>query len=190
MRKAHIDYLKAMLVAISFPGQLLEVYPAEDKLPQMIPCAPIKLIPTQNRLDARLKSGNRIAKLPPVTVNGVKSNRYLKSHFKQAFKYQVDLWLKNPVTEILSTPANPGYVDKAMVYVSENQTIAITLQDIEYKITVDIGASGDITDDSDKSIYKYYLEVIFRDGLYSIEEAETLAGAALEIEQPVEVEVV
>jgi hypothetical protein len=194
MRKAHIDYLKAMLVTIGFTagstGKLLETYPSEDKLKQMIPVAVLQNPRVTNNLDARLKPGNRIARLDPIINGSTKTNQYLKRHFKQEFKYQLDFWLKNPAPEILSEPATPGFVDKAMVHISENQMIPVTLPDVEYNITVDVGASGSITDEADKFIYKYFIEIIFRDGLYSVEQAETLAGATLEILPPVEVEVV
>ncbi len=50
-------------------------------------------------------------------------------------------------------------------------------------ILVRLGKTG-LVDDPAKETgnYKLYVEIIFKDGLYTIEEEETLAGVELEVE--------
>lgn len=185
MRKLHIDYIKAMLPAVGFTAPLLEIYPPAEKLRRMIPVAVLNTPRVTNKLDARLNQSNRIARLPTVINGNTKILQFLKRHFKQEFKYQLDIWISKQsiAAEVLSEPAHEGLVDKIMRYISENQTVDAG----NYLINLDVGASGSITDEAENEIYKVFVEIIFRDGLYSVEQAETLAGATLEILPPVEV---
>ncbi len=186
MRKAHIDYIKNMRSAIGFPGKCLEIARRGEQIEQLIPVCVISSRNVVNNLDARVK--NRLLRLPALqNPDGTKSLRYVVRHFKQEYRYQVAFWLRGDaiVSELLSETSAEGLIDLVLRYVSLNQYIN---DGVPYQIGVDVGASGILSDESGDDIFKAYVEIIFRDGLYEEESVEALSGGTLEIVPPVEIE--
>ncbi|MCB1201347.1 MAG: hypothetical protein KDK41_11940 [Leptospiraceae bacterium] len=184
MRGIHIDYLKAMRTAAGFTGKLLEIAPRADEIMRQIPVAVIYPRPVVNQLDARVL--NRVKRLPSLqNQNGTKDLKYVKRHFKQEYRYQVAFFLKGDSieAELMSSHQAPGIIDKCLKFISDNQYI--TTGNTLAQIGVDVGPSGIIEDEADKDVFKAFVDVIFRDGVYEEELERTLAGGTLEIELPV-----
>jgi hypothetical protein len=199
MRRTHIDYFRELCDSIKlekdkvdffpFKDRFLEVYPAEQELIEEFPCAVLVLKSLKNNLDARFKEKNRIE---PVFRDKTKYNRYFVKHFKQEYSYEIHFWIKDPSFDIFSTPEKMGILDQALLYISRNTTRTYKpdydgIKEIEFRI--DVGDSSLETGSvSSKSVYQITLGVIVRDGLYTIEEEETISGYTLQIEDPVDVE--
>ena len=83
----------------------------------------------------------------------------------------------------MSSHQAPGIIDKCLKFISDNQYI--TTGNTLAQIGVDVGPSGIIEDEADKDVFKAFVDVIFRDGVYEEELERTLAGGTLEIELPV-----
>lgn len=183
MRRTHIDYLRDMVEGllqgedpVINADQFFEYQPPLDAIQEQIPCAILKFSEPTNSIARRVK--HRLAKI----VRG--NDTFLKNairQIKQEFKYTVDFWLKSPDADVVSTVTDRGILDQCLLYIAKHRWIQ-TNEGIP--IEVRFGKSGIITDPAKETgNYKLYVEVIFRDGLYTIEEEETLGGA--ELEEPV-----
>lgn len=184
MRKEHIDYLKKLKTAIGFTGKMLEIAPRADQIKREIPLCYITFRNVLNKLDARIK--NRVQRLPAVVdSNGNKYLRYVVRHFKQEFRYQLNFLFSGSEieNELLSEPSKEGLIDKALRFVSANQYI----NRAPVYIGVDVGASGLITDESNRDIFMAFVEIIFRDGVYEEERVRALSGGTFRIVPPVKV---
>ncbi|EQA62233.1 LIC10173 family protein [Leptospira alexanderi] len=185
MRKSHIDYIREMVEGIQIgetvlipPDRFFEYQPPLDGIQERIPCAILKYSEPTNTLGRKIK--HRLERI----VRG--NSAFLKNavrHVKQEFRYTVDFWLNEPDADVVSTILNRGILDQCLLFVSLRTWIK-TADGIP--IEVRLGKTG-LVDDPAKETgnYKLYAEVIFKDGLYTIEEEETLAGIELEIEGPI-----
>ncbi|EMF79936.1 hypothetical protein LEP1GSC188_1433 [Leptospira weilii serovar Topaz str. LT2116] len=183
MRKSHIDYVREMVEGIRIdgnavipPDRFFEYQPPLDTIQEKIPCAILKYSEPTNTLGRKIKY--RLERI--VRGNSV----FLKNavrHAKQEFKYTVDFWFNAPDADVISSVLNRGILDQCLLFVSFRTWIK-TAEGIP--ILVRLGKTG-LVDDPAKETgnYKLYLEIIFKDGLYTIEEEETLAGTQLEIEE-------
>ncbi|EMO65296.1 hypothetical protein LEP1GSC132_0279 [Leptospira kirschneri str. 200803703] len=185
MRKSHIDYIREMVESIRINGNVVipsdrffEYQPPLDGIQEKIPCAILKYSEPTNTLGRKIKY--RLERI--VRGNSV----FLKNavrHAKQEFKYTVDFWLNEPDADVISSVVNRGILDQCLLFVSLRTWIK---SEEQIPILVRLGKTG-LVDDPAKETgnYKLYVEIIFKDGLYTIEEEETLAGAELEIEGPI-----
>lgn len=206
MRSYHLDILKEIASSIDLDDQnpfrpsipvansndklvwpnetvrFFEITPPIDAYEEKIPFCVVIQKPTRNQLDARLS--HRIS--PVYLSDGGKINRFLKRHFKQEFRYHLNFWIEKPDSELLSNVTDRGIIDQCLIYISNNSR---TVNPQGAYMGLDVGPSGIVTDPAKKSsVYKVFVEIIIRDGLYSIEKQETLAAGTLEIVEPVNVE--
>lgn len=203
MRRTHLDFFKSLGDSIGleniktgeiqhpFENRFLEIYPSEQDIIEQFPCLVLYMGRVQNRLDARLNQANRIE---PVVRDRTKYNRYFVKHFSQEFNYELHFWISDPAFEIFSTPERPGIIDQALLYLSENRSRTYRPSDSsakEIEWTLDPGESYVNTGSAkDRGVYQLVLQVKIKDGLYVLKEEETLANVTLEIEEPVEVEII
>ncbi|WP_061246737.1 LIC10173 family protein [Leptospira noguchii] len=183
MRKSHIDYIREMVENIRIesnvmipPDRFFEYQPPLDEIQEKIPCAILKYSEPTNTLGRKIK--HRLDRI--VRGNSV----FIKNavcHAKQEFKYTVDIWLNNPDADVISSVVNRGILDQCLLFVSLRTWIK---SEEQIPILVRLGKTG-LLDDPAKETgnYKLYVEIIFKDGLYTIEEEETLAGIELEVEE-------
>ncbi|EKR25784.1 hypothetical protein LEP1GSC087_0419 [Leptospira interrogans serovar Bataviae str. L1111] len=182
MRKSHIDYIREMVEGIKIgeipiipPDRFFEYQPPLDGIQEKISCAILKYSEPTNTLGRKIK--HRLERI--VRGNSV----FLKNavcHAKQEFKYTVDFWLNEPDADVISSVVNRGILDQCLLFVSLRTWIK---SEEQIPILVRLGKTG-LVDDPAKETgnYKLYVEIIFKDGLYTIEEEETLAGVELEVE--------
>ncbi|TGM88497.1 LIC10173 family protein [Leptospira licerasiae] len=184
MRRTHIDYLRSMVEGLVqgedfvIPSdRFFEYQPPLDSIQEKIPCAILKASEPTNSIARKVK--RRLAKI----VRG--RDTFLKNavrQIKQEFKYTVDFWLETPDADVVSTVTERGILDQCLLFVAEHRWIQT---DEGIPIEVRFGKNGIITDPAKETgNYKLYVEIIFRDGLYTIEEEETLGGAELEESVP------
>ncbi|EKT88102.1 LIC10173 family protein [Leptospira santarosai] len=200
MKIGHIKYLKNLIRSIQtnpIPPEtalrpliandrIFEVHPPEDKFQELIPFCVVEHSPNQPE-----RNGRRTERLEPAMIDGVKNLQYLKEHYKQEYKYVLNFWLDNIEQDILSTgdftgsPLDSGIVDQALIYIAKNERYATS-----QGATVEIrpGTVALVTDPAKKlSLYKIYIEVIFKDGIFEVERVPTLAMGTFEIEEPTEI---
>ncbi|WP_017852022.1 LIC10173 family protein [Leptospira interrogans serovar Szwajizak] len=200
MKRGHIKYLKELIRSIKTdpippdtnPRQLFsnerifEVHPAVDKFQELIPFCAIEHGANQPE-----RNGRRTERLEPTMIDGVKNLQFLKEHYKQEYKYVLNFWLDDVSQDLLSkgdftgSPLDSGIVDQALIYIAKHERYATS-----QGATVEIrpGKTALVTDPAEKSsLYKIYLEVIFKDGIFEVEQVPTLALGTLEIEEPTEI---
>ncbi|MDV6237749.1 hypothetical protein CH379_019140 [Leptospira ellisii] len=200
MKIGHIKYLKNLIRSIQTspeppetePRQLIpndrifEVHPPDDKFQELIPFCVVEHSPNQPE-----RNGRRTERLEPTMIDGVKNLQYLKEHYKQEYKYVLNFWLNNIKQDLLSkgdftgSSLDSGIVDQALIYIAKNERYATS-----QGATVEIrpGKVALVTDPAEKlSLYKIYVEVIFKDGIFELERVPTLASGTFEIEEPTEI---
>ncbi|MBW9233584.1 hypothetical protein JQK62_14945 [Leptospira santarosai] len=184
MRKSHIDYIREMVESIRIEGNVVfppdrffEYQPPLDEIQEKIPCAILKYSEPTNVLGRKIK--HRLGRI--VRGNSVFVQNAVR-HAKQEFRYTIDFWLNDPDADVVSSVLNRGILDQCLLFVSLRTWIK---SEEQIPISVRLGKTG-ILDDPAKETgnYKLYVEIVFKDGLYTIEEEETLAGTELEIEDP------
>lgn len=196
MRKSHITYIKALIasiqnlsldvpIALIDPEKVFEVDPALDKFQEHIPFVVIKHVPTQP-----ISDGRRIDRLPNQVIDSIKNLQYIKREFQMDFRYSLNFWFEDPTNEVLSSgdisSSELGILDQALIYLYENERY---LGESGETIQVEPGRCSMVTDPAaELGLYKIYIELIFKDGLFRVEQVPTLANATLEIEEPIEVE--
>ncbi|EKO89083.1 MULTISPECIES: LIC10173 family protein [Leptospira] len=200
MKSGHIKYLKELIRSIKTdpippdtnPRQLFsnerifEVHPTVDKFQELIPFCVIEHTANQPE-----RNGRRTERLEPTMIDGVKNLQFLKEHYKQEYKYVLNFWLDDVSQDILSkgdftgSPLDSGIVDQALIYIAKHERYA-TFQGATVEIRP--GKTALVTDPAEKSsLYKIYLEVIFKDGIFEVEQVPTLASGTFEIEEPTEI---
>ncbi|MFQ3857151.1 LIC10173 family protein [Leptospira kirschneri] len=200
MKIGHIKYLKNLIRSIQAnpeppetePYQLIpnerifEVHPPGDKFQELVPFCVVEHSPNQPE-----RNGRRTERLESTVIEGVKNLQFLKEHYKQEYKYVLNFWLENIEQDILSrgdftgSPLSSGIVDQTLIYIAKNKRYATS-----QGATVEIrpGKTALVTDPAEKlSLYKIYVEVIFKDGIFEVERVPTLASGTFEIEEPIEI---
>ncbi|MDI7196297.1 LIC10173 family protein [Leptospira santarosai] len=185
MRKSHIDFLREMATSIEVdetilfpPEKFFEYQPPLDQIEEQIPCAIVRFSEPTNVLGKKIKT-----QLEKIIRGNSVFIKYAVRQVKQDFKYTIDFWMNDPQTDVGSTVANRGVLDQCLLFVSQRKWFKTEEQ---IPVRVRLGKSN-VVDDPAKETgnYKLYLEVIFNDGLYTIEEEETLAGTELEAAEPI-----
>ncbi|ULH29056.1 LIC10173 family protein [Leptospira weilii] len=200
MKIGHIKYLKNLIRSIQTspapPGtepiqliandRIFEVHPPDDKFQELIPFCVVEHSPNQPE-----RNGRRIERLEPTMIDGVKNLQYLKEHYKQEYKYVLNFWLDDINQDLLSkgdftgSSLDSGIVDQALIYIAKKEHYA-TPQGATVEIRP--GKTALVTDPAEKlSLYKIYIEVIFKDGIFELERVPTLASGTFEIEEPTEI---
>lgn len=158
------------------PDRFFEYLPPLDQIQEKTPCAILKYSEPTNTLGRKIK--HRLERI--VRGNSVFFKNAVR-HVKQEFRYTIDFWLNNPDADVVSNVTNRGILDQCLLFVSLRTWIKAA---DGIPIEVRLGKTG-LVDDPAKETgnYKLYVEIIFKDGLYTIEEEETLAGTELEIEE-------
>lgn len=185
MRKSHIDFLREMVTNIEIaetivfpPDKFFEYQPPLDQIEEKIPCAIIRFSEPTNVLGKKIK-----LRLEKIVRGNLAFIKYAVRHAKQDFKYTIDFWMNSPEADVGSTILNRGILDQCVLYVSQRKWFKTEEQ---IPIRVRLGKSNVVDDPAKESgNYKLYLEVIFNDGLYTIEEEETLSGVELEAAGPI-----
>ncbi|MCP5502625.1 MAG: hypothetical protein H7A25_22190 [Leptospiraceae bacterium] len=180
MRKAHIDYLKALAASITLNGEnpfgsdnFYEIQPPLDSFQEKAPFCVIGY----NAVNNVFYSGSRPSERIVIQNESNKTIALLTKIINQSFLYQLDFWLNSPDDDILSDITNMGIIDQSLVYLYDRLKFTRDEYSIPIKVEVNAGQSGIITDPAGElGLYKIYLEVIFLDGIYKIENRETLAG--------------
>lgn len=201
MRITHINYFRDLVNSIGlidkttkeilypFKDRLLEIYPSEQDIIEQFPCAVLLSKRNQNLFDSRKKDSTRIE---PVFRDSKKFNRYFVKHFSQTFNYEIHFWTKDPSYDLFSDPVNPGIIDQALLFISKNGTRAYKPDGVNVpEIFFDIDPGDDFLDTGsvkDKAVYQLGLNVIIRDGLYTLQEEETLYNTKFVIDENVVVE--
>lgn len=181
--KHHIDYIKAMIANLQDNGQTLidptKVFETEvlfDTIESSIPCAVIKAGNWQTGRDGKIYK-----RLKDGVANGKVTHRYLRRLYVYGFDYNIEIWLSNPTSELLSSPQLYGVSEQAIEYVFNNQIIEYD----ERPCKIEIDSIVPVTDpDAQKPEYKLVISLYIEDGLYSIEERQTLEDAVIEIDTP------
>lgn len=157
-----------------------------ERFQELIPFCVVEHSPSQPE-----RNGRRKNRLESTVVDGVKNLQFLKEHYKQEYKYVLNFWLNSVDQEILSkgdftgSPFDSGIVDQALIYIAKHERYA-TPQGATVEIRV--GKVALVTDPAEKlSLYKIYVEVIFDDGIFEVEQVPTLASGTFEIEEPTEI---
>ena len=194
MRSLHLTYLRALVDFITvdgkrpFAGKLFEVRPPVESYEQHAPFAVIGHYSARNTRDGRRyrRLGNGVDEAGKVTA------RYLRREYIQAFRYRLDFWVKEPAFDILSDPRpqpgadappisvdGPGIIDQALFFCSYVRYFT----DGTVPVIVTAGPFGTVDDPAgENALYKHYLDIEFRDGLYTIEECPTLDGAIMRMQ--------
>jgi hypothetical protein len=130
---------------------------------------------------------------------GIKYLRSIERQYKQVFTYTLNFLIHDPSPDVLSNIAKKGIIDQCLSYIYANKKPTYNVpipsdmvtyqefQEMELNCEVDVGQSGFSTDLVDDGIYIFYLDVIFKDGVYLLKEEGTLSESTLEIVSPVEV---
>lgn len=197
MRSLHLTYIKALLGYITLSGQhpfaarFFEVRPPVESFEELVPFAVLAHRPGTNRRD-----GRRFKRLANGSdANGRATARYLRREYDQVFSYQLDFWVKDPAPDVLSDPRplagvsapplsteDPGIIDQAVYFMSKVRFFT----DGTVPIIVTAGQFGTVDDPAgENALYKHFVQIEFRDGLYSVEEFPTLDQAVLQM-QPVQ----
>lgn len=199
MKAHHIAYIKEMIAScVAVPENLeseldqtptpiipedkvFEYVPKLDDLQESIPCAIIKFNGSTNR-----NWKNRKYRLATIHREEGKFFKNAVRNVEQEIKYTIDFWFGDPALDVISSVTDRGILDQCLLYVSSHRN-AKTAEGIPFEIR---SGMTNIVDDpeSPNGYYKLPFEIIFRDGLYTIEEEETLAGVTLEIQEPVRIE--
>lgn len=197
MRASHITYMKNLIASITVPPilpatvpsmlippeRVLEVDPPLDSFQETVPFCVIKYVPMAPVVD-----GKRVRQLDSfVDANGVKNLQYLRRHFSQEFRYSLNFWLEDPTMDVLSSgnfvTDEMGIMDQALMYLAKNLRFATTGQ---ATVEVTPGRGALVTDPAgERGLYKIYIEVVFKDGLYETEIVPTLSGGTLVIDEPI-----
>lgn len=197
MRASHITYIKSLIesirdLSLETPTALIpatkvfEVDPPMDQFQESVPFVVIKHVPTEP-----VKDGRRKDRLPNVDIDSVKHIQFLKREYEMDFRYSLNFWFNDPTRDVLSsgniTSSELGILDQTLIYLVENERY---LGASGETIHVAPGRCSLVTDPAGElGLYKIYIEVIFKDGLYRVDQVPTLANGTLEIEEPVELEV-
>ncbi|PJZ43673.1 LIC10173 family protein [Leptospira brenneri] len=199
MKAHHIDYIKLMIAScVAVPEDLepglddtpmpiipadkvFEYIPKLDDLQVSIPCAVIKYNGSTNR-----KWKNRKHRLSTIVRPEGKFFKNAVRNVEQEIKYTIDFWLSDPSLDVISSVTERGILDQCLLYIARHRQ-AKTMEEIPFEIRS--GITNTVDDpEAQNGYYKLILEIIFKDGLYTIEEEETLAGVTLEIQEPVQIE--
>ncbi|MBM9546139.1 hypothetical protein JWG40_03875 [Leptospira sp. 201903074] len=199
MKAHHIAYIKSMIAScVAVPEDLdteldqtpspiipadkvFEYVPKLDDLQDSIPCAVIKYNGSTNR-----KWKNRKHRLSTIVRPEGKFFKNAVRNVEQEIKYTVDFWFGDPSLDVVSSISDRGMLDQCLLYVATHRN-AKTTEEIPFEIRS--GITNMIDDpEAQNGYYKLIFEIIFKDGLYTIEEEETLAGVTLEIQEPVQIE--
>jgi hypothetical protein len=197
MRASHITYIKSLIESIRnleleeptplIPAtKVFEVDPPLDQFQESVPFVVIKHVPTLPK-----KDGRRIDRLPNVDIDSKKHLEFLKREYEMEFRYSLNFWFNDPTKEVLSsgniTTSELGILDQSLIYLVENERY---LGASGETIHVEPGRCSLVTDPAGElGLYKIYIEVIFKDGLFRVDQVPTLANGQFELEEPTEIEV-
>ncbi|EMN91203.1 LIC10173 family protein [Leptospira weilii] len=200
MKRTHITYLKDLigtimkspippstdLVRLIPEDKIFEAHPREDKFQENAPFCVINHTPITPILD-----GRRWQKLSSVEISGVKNLRYLRRHFSQEFRYSLNFWFDDPTQSLLSIgdfsgrADDSGILDQSLIYIAKHKRF-VTPQGVTVEVRP--GRAALVSDPEEKkTLYKIFVEIVFKDGVFETELVPTLAGGTLEVESPIEV---
>jgi hypothetical protein len=172
------------------------------RLAHIVPSCFLQYTPTKNELP-KSNDGkpDKIGGIDIVSYNDKRIVRNLERYAKQDYVYVMNFITKDLVSDVLSDSNKPGIIDQCIEYVCKNRKIKYTVppkpgsvtesinpDGIEYTAYVDAGNSGLNLDYIEEGIFVVYLDIKIADGVYGIEEIDTLTGAKFEIIPPVKVE--
>ncbi|MEM7184482.1 MAG: hypothetical protein AAF518_26530 [Spirochaetota bacterium] len=191
MRKYHIDYFTTLVAQIQtevggvattpFVGKFFEVAPPLTSFKDTAPFCTIHHSTSINQIDSQYK----VNKITSTTIDGKKVLRFLKKHFLQEYTYQLDFWLPIPSVESDYEPSKVNLIDQVLSYIVQNPNCINALDpvnDVNIEIRVTTGESGTMYEPEDYlDLYKTYIEITMRDGLFEILEEATLGGSTVDI---------
>ena len=185
MRTYHINYFKALVEQIQievggvttspFVGKFFEVAPPLTSFKDTAPFCAIHHCKIENQLD----SNYRANKISSIVKDGKKVLRVLQKHFLQEYTYQLDFWCPIPVQDADFEPSKVLLLDQALSYISKNP-ISLnqidTVNNVDVEIRVKVGCSGiEYDPESFLDLYKTFIKVTMRDGLFEVIEDEALS---------------
>ncbi|MCE9501287.1 MAG: hypothetical protein K8R21_12440, partial [Leptospira sp.] len=188
MRKSHIAYLKDLATKIKISDEFLiaedkflEIDPPLDRFQESIPFCVVKYVATTPTRNKRI-----IKKLSDKDVDGVRNLRFLREHFKTDYRYSLNFWVSDPTKDVVSKPGGDegedllsesdlGIIDQVLLYIAEHERfLSPQGKDVE----VSLGRCAIVADPAgEMGEYKVYVEIVFADGLHSIETVPSISGA-------------
>lgn len=206
MKRHHITYLKNIAESITidgerqFQGKFYETRLPVMRLDRKVPSCFVTYQPNTNKL--LVNENSTPANVKPVDIVEFEGKRYIRNLVKyseQEFRYVLNFLIDDPTADVLSEITKPGIIDQVVEYVAKNRKLkyevparagSVTAQlegTIELYAVVDVGQSEVSFEYDEDGIYVVWIEIVFQDGVYDVDENPTLYGATLEVVPPVEV---